>query len=74
VDRAKKHTCLICGHPAAETHSAPLQCLHCGSLGFFSLFLAPRSVPRLASSALPKENDTLLAVAQAAPTLAPTPG
>ena len=37
---AKKHTCLICGH-TAETRSSPLQCLHCGGLGFVSFFLAP---------------------------------
>ncbi len=46
METTTKHTCLICGHLAAETRSAPLQCLHCGGLGFFWSFLAPRPVPR----------------------------
>ena len=43
---SEKHTCLVCGHHAAETRSAPLQCLHCGGLGFFTFFLAPLAIPR----------------------------
>ena len=46
MDPAKTYTCPICGHTAAQSPSAPLQCLHCGSLGFLSLFFAPRFVPR----------------------------
>ncbi len=43
---SEQRTCLICGHRAAETRSTPLQCLHCGGLGFFTFFLAPLAIPR----------------------------
>ena len=58
---SEKHTCLICGHRAAETRSTPFQCLHCGGLGFFAFFLAPPAVlrhPAPARTSLPKPAPT----------------
>ena len=58
---SEQRTCLICGHRAAETRSAPLQCLHCGGLGFFAFFLAPPAAsrhPTLTRSRPPKPAPT----------------